>query len=332
MRAGVWSAGSCELSEIRSDAYSLRGRRLSPPAGAPLSLLVCLFLSLALMVLSRLDLAPARAVRWMLVEAASPVMSLLSGPLDATKRTLRQSGSLFEHVREIEELRSENQRLKAWEWRARELERKLGQLAQLTRAGDETGLDFASGRVFSDGRGPFARSMLVDIGRLRGVEAGHAVVNGDGLVGHVVDVGETAARVLLLHDVRSRIPVRIGPAASRAILAGDGTALPRLAHLPAEARLQDGDEVSTSGHEGTLPRGLRIGVVRVGEEGARVELAVRAGEIEHVSVLFYRPPRVAVPEERRRGSEPPPLGQGVVLPPGRRASIQSRAGEPADTR
>jgi rod shape-determining protein MreC len=146
------------------------------------------------------------------------------------------------------------------------------------------------------------------------------------LIGHVVDAGESAARILLLNDPNSRIPVLAGPSAIRAILKGDGAAVPRLTNLasastsaPAAAGLvapvlRNGDDILTSGDEGLLPRGLKIGVVQLEDDGPRVLLAAKLRGLEFVSLLFFKPPVLKKAGESASADQPAPL-----LPPGQLA-------------
>ena len=76
-----------------------------------------------------------------------------------------------------------------------------------------------------------------------------------------------SSRVLLLNDLNSRIPVLVGPAGVRALASGDNSAELKLEFLPDGASPHAGDEVYTSGSDGVLPRGLRVGVV-TGSAGA----------------------------------------------------------------
>ena len=57
----------------------------------------------------------------------------------------------------------------------------------------------------------------------RASPGGMAAVNERGLVGRVIEVGRRSARVLLLTDFNSRIPVMVEPSRDQAILAGDNT-------------------------------------------------------------------------------------------------------------
>ena len=132
------------------------------------------------------------------------------------------------------------------------------------------------------------------LARSHGVKNGYAVINGDGFVGRIVHSGENASRAILLSDLNSRIPVLVGPAAVRAVLVGDNSGQPRLEFLPNSMAVNEGDEVTTSGHGGMLPRSLQIGVVVLGgaNKGYRVRPYAALVELEYVSVLFFDSPVV----------------------------------------
>ena len=58
------------------------------------------------------------------------------------------------------------------------------------------------------------------MGENDGLTKGQGVLSHEGLIGRVIDTGKTTARVLLMSDVNSRIPVTIEGSQDRAILAG----------------------------------------------------------------------------------------------------------------
>ncbi len=117
------------------------------------------------------------------------------------------------------------------------------------------------------------------------------MVNGDGLVGRIVEAGRNSARVLLLTDLNARIPVVIESTRVSAILAGDNTDRQRLIFMPDNARVSPGDRIVTSGRGEMLPAGLPIGtVVSVADGVARVQPFADWHTLEYVRVLdFARP-------------------------------------------
>lgn len=268
------------------------GRRQGAVAGE-LFHFALFFAAFVLLVLSRLENDVVREARSHFSDFAAPVLEWASLPAVYARDGLERTSTHLTLYDDLEKLKKENESLRQWKWRAQRMERRLNHMRALLNAVDEQALDHATGRVIADARGPFVRSMLVNVGRQQGVKAGYAVINGDGLVGRTVHVGDNASRVILLNDLNSRIPVLVGPSAVRAVLVGDNTDQPRLEFLPESDAVFDGDEVYTSGHAGLLPRGIRIGSVANDQvRGYRVRTLATLSELEFVSILFFDTPLV----------------------------------------
>jgi len=263
------------------------------------------FASIILLISSRLENEYMQSVRGAFADLAAPVLEAISLPASMARRAFDRANAYLDLFEELDRLKSENQRLQQVAWRAEGLERRLSQMRTLLNAVDEPALGFASGRVIADARGPFARSMLLNIGAENGVKAGYAVINEDGLVGRIVNAGERAARVILLSDLNSRVPVLVGPSASRAVLLGDNSSTMTLQFLPADVTIYPGDEVYTSGHGGLFPRGLRVGVaIKDPTSGLRVGAHAKLDELEYVSVLFFDSPILVSKEADELVSRP----------------------------
>ena len=120
-------------------------------------------------------------------------------------------------------------------------------------------------RITSETNGPFREAILVNAGAMHGVEEGAYAENEGGLVGRVVQLGERSARVLLVTDFNSRVPVMGEASGMRAILYGDRDDLGTLTDLPEKGDFILGERVLTSGEGGIFPRGIVVGeVVRRG--------------------------------------------------------------------
>jgi rod shape-determining protein MreC len=159
------------------------------------------FFCTVLLVLSRLGHEAVVETRDQLVDLTGPLLEAASIPAIKARQTYERARSYAGLAHEIDRLKEENEQLKQWEWRAKLLERKVEYLRSLLNATDEAGLEYATGSVIADARGPFVRSALINLGKDDGVRVGHAVINGDGLIGRTVDTGSNVARVLLLNDL-----------------------------------------------------------------------------------------------------------------------------------
>lgn len=262
---------------------------------------ILVLLSLALLVLNRLEHNVVDHLRWRVTEAMSPVLNTLLIPVEPLRWIKRQAKEHWHLSETVVTLRQENTELRNWKWRAIELQRKVDTLNGLVKVVEEPGYQFVTARVVANSSGAFVRSVLINAGRRQSLRPGHPVVTANGLVGRIVDSGSQAARVLLLTDLNSRVPVRIGDTGTRAILIGDNGPNPRLDFLPANAKLNPGDVVATSGAGGVFPSGLQVGVVVKDRRGFRVRPAANLDQLEYVSVLFYASPRLEMTDRLPAG-------------------------------
>src|SRR5437588_391058 len=75
---------------------------------------------------------------------------------------------------------------------------------------------------------------------------GQIALDERGLVGRITEVGSRTARVLLITDMNSRVPVILEGSRSRAILAGTNGPLPRLLYWSEGTVPKQGERVVTS--------------------------------------------------------------------------------------
>ena len=290
---------------MRRDVYKKHHLlRSAPRPTARKSLYTFIFISLALLTLSRINHDLIYSFRGRVIALAAPVFEIVSGPVRQLKGIWQNAEILIANTDELNRLRAENQKLQQWKWRAKVLEDRLAAYAKIIQAVERPPLGFSTGQVISEGRGPFLHSVLLNTGRKDGVRNGYPVVSADGLVGRVVQSGARAAHTLLVSDRNSRIPVEIGNNRMRAILTGDGDSTPRLTYLSKGSKIRVGDEVFTSGQGGLFPRGLRIGKVVISGQLYRVKLYANLGRLDYLSVLFFKTPGLDLVDDKPHPGSP----------------------------
>jgi rod shape-determining protein MreC len=112
------------------------------------------------------------------------------------------------------------------------------------------------------------------------------VLSEGNLTGKVVEVNFLSARILLLNDLNSKIPVMISPKGSQAILSGDGKDKPKLEYLPEKFELNDKNLVFTSGKDGIFFEGIPIGNVISEDNKIKVKLFSDPNQISFVNVIL----------------------------------------------
>jgi rod shape-determining protein MreC len=292
--------------------------------------------SLALLLVGRADPALLGAIGTRVTDAIVPVLAVVVEPINASRRVAVQIGELFALRQENARLRAQNERLLEWQDTARQLALENAALRQLLNL--DAGIappTAVAARVVADAGGPFVHSVLLDAGADQGVVKGMAAVNERGLVGRVIEVGRRSARVLLLTDFNSRVPVMVEPARDQAILAGDNSRELSLIFLPLHPRMAVGQRVVTSGRGGVLPPGLAVGrISAIDEDRVVVAPVVDRERLEYVRLLEYGrvvpPETLATLQREVYGPPPPPAAAGQTVPvPNRSEGLPAGAVGPA---
>lgn len=244
--------------------------------------------AVGLMLIGKIETVLIEATRARIADAVTPILEVVSKPVTALQGFAGSIGELAALREENQRLRRENATVRQWQLLARRLEDENRALRGLLNFNPGPAASFVTARVVADTGGAFVRSVLINAGTRDGIDRGQAVVSGEGLVGRVTHAGERSARVLLLTDLNSRVPVVVGEARHRAILAGDNSDNPRLIHADTKATLGPGELIVTSGEGGVFEPGLPIGVVAgpLGR-GIAVQSFVDWSRIEYVRVVDY---------------------------------------------
>ena len=243
-------------------------------------------ISILFIVLGKADVLLFERVRVMTTDVMAPVLSAVAQPLATIANGVHHAEDVMDIYGQNERLREENARLLQWQEVARRLLNENGQLRDLVKY-QPTGASFSiSAQVIANSGGAFARNVLVDVGARDKVVRGQAGVTGEGLIGRISEVGDHTARILLLTDLNSRIPIEIEGSHERAVMTGDNSDEPRLLYLPANTKVKTGDRIVTGGAEGVFPPGLPVGVV-ASIEGSmvRVEPYAELARLDYLRIV-----------------------------------------------
>jgi rod shape-determining protein MreC len=194
----------------------------------------------------------------------------------------------------IAELENQVRDLHRWKDLAETMALRMERYEKLLDLVGETQGQSVTARVVAEENGPFAASRIANAGAANGVREGFAAINEYGLVGRVVRVGEYTSRILMLTDFASRIPVMGTQSGDRALLVGDNGTSARLLEPETPDKIVPGEVWVTSGDDGKMPLGVRVGTARkVGDEWV-LDLALEARPIDFVRLV--PPPDFADPD------------------------------------
>jgi rod shape-determining protein MreC len=131
----------------------------------------------------------------------------------------------------------------------------------------------------------FKRKVFVDKGSNKNVIAGQVVMDETGLVGQVTRVFPWLSEITLITDKDHAVPIQVLRTGLRAVVFGSGNiSNTELRYMPISSDIQVGDELVTSGIDGTYPPGLPVAK------------SYRLSETRPIRLRkFYAPPRGSGP-------------------------------------
>jgi len=193
----------------------------------------------------------------------------IAAPVLRVARTPRNlATAAYDTIRSYLAVRTRNQALErqvaadaGLRERAARLTREVQRLKALLRLAEPRAHTVAAARVVGASAGSYVASALVPVGRRNGVRIGQPVRDADGLIGRIVEAGQTSARIMLISDINSRIPVEVARTGQPAIVAGANEPLLRLRYIAQGQELRAGDVLVTTGHGGLFSPGIPVGTV-----------------------------------------------------------------------
>jgi rod shape-determining protein MreC len=271
---------------------------------ARLTLPVMVIAAFGLMLVGKVDTVFVERARIAVYDASAPIYAALAEPLGGMHRAIAEVVGLWGLREENARLRDENDHLRRWQSIALTLDAENQRLKTALRWIPDPEASFVTARVVADAGGVYAKAVLLSLGPNHGLRKGQIALDERGLVGRITEVGSRTARVLLITDMNSRVPVVLESSRSHAILAGTNGAWPRLQYWSEGTVPKEGERVVTSAEASAFPANLPVGTVRYNANGVPdVEPDAQLRALDIVRIFDYGLNGFAAPEATARTAQ-----------------------------
>lgn len=185
-------------------------------------------------------------------------------------------------------------------------------LRELLELRQTTATPGRAAEVLYDAADPYTRKIVIDQGMAQGVQPGSPVIDARGVLGQVTQVLPFTSEVTLVIDRDLSIPVQNTRTGVRSVAFGDASAHGgglELRFMAANADLQEGDLLSTSGVDGIYPAGLPVAKIdRIERRADSAFARIYCVPLAHVTAARY----VLVLEPTGTPAAPPPAAPAVT--------------------
>ncbi|MDR6850144.1 rod shape-determining protein MreC [Sphingomonas sp. BE270] len=265
--------------------------------------------SAVLLALSSLDPPAFASLRASLAEVTTPVSSGISG-------VGNWLGSIPSGIGDYLAVRGQNAALRkqladqhALFMRARSLSYDNRRLLALLKMRERIAEPVVAARLVSSTGSSTRRFAVLNAGSWQGVATGQPVRGPEGLIGRVLETGPNSARVLLLTDPESVVPVRRTRDGMPALAAGRGDGLIDVKSVALSTTdFGPGDVFVTSGTGGIYPPNIPVArVLRRGRDASIARSFAQADTLDYALVqraFMPEPPPIPVPIPTPKPAKP----------------------------
>ena len=245
------------------------------------------FCSVIFLLLSKVENPLVQSIDKAVLRVTGPLMQVVEYPARMVHRVYTYLYDISRIYVDNRELRAENKQMLILQNKVRSLEVENQLLGRLLNYVPPADANFISAKIIAESSDNFTHILFIYIGD-EDVKKGQIVLGEESVIGRIDKVSGQYAKVILVTDINSKIPVVVERTRARGILSGNNTEFPTLIFTRSTADIQEGDVIVTSGVGGMFPAGLPIGFVNSIQNGEiQIETLADISRVEYVRIVDY---------------------------------------------
>ena len=133
-------------------------------------------------------------------------------------------------------------------------------------------------------------TIIINKGKSNGIKVGDPLIKNNILVGKILKTNFNTSHGILITNLNSRIPVRIGKNNYKAIVVGNPKSERQLnlEFLPKEFTFEDGDYIYTASIENIMPEGILVGQIKlVNDDDFEAKPLYDFSQLDYLTVVKF---------------------------------------------
>lgn len=269
---------------------NLRVQKILNPSSRVFIFAIILFAFSVILFIGRFELTQtAKNLRSQVTSISYSISHIVSMPSNLINSGIQSIIDLKEIYQQLENYRK-NQLTNSSSFQdIVSMKLKIAQYEELLNLTADLEYDFVTSRIVADFSDKIIGTILIKSNETEKLFVDMPAIGPNGILGRVSSVDNKIARVLLLNNINSRLPVSISENAYQGIMIGQGQKNPIVEYVREYKNINVGDIVSTSGKGGIFPPYLVVGqVASIDGERIEVELIEDISQLTHIRLLNYK--------------------------------------------
>ena len=269
---------------------NLRVQKILSPSSRVFILAIILFVISLILFLGRFELTQsAKNLRSYTTSISYSISNIVSTPSKLINLGIQSIVDLKEIYNQLDEYNRNQLTDSASFQEVVSMKLKIAQYEDLLNLTADQEYDFITSRIVANFSNKFIGTILVKSDETEKLFIDMPAAGPNGMLGRISSLDNNVARVLLLNNINSRLPVSISEDAHQGIMIGQGQNNPIIEYVRGYKNIKVGDLVTTSGKGGIFPPYLVVGqVTRIKGERIEVELTEDVSQLTHIILLNYK--------------------------------------------
>ena len=269
---------------------NLRVQKILSPSSRVFILAIILFVISLILFLGRFELTQsAKNLRSYTTNISYSISNIVSTPSKLINSGIQSIVDLKEIYNQLDEYNRNQLTDSASFQEVVSMKLKIAQYEDLLNLTADQEYDFITSRIVANFSNKFIGTILIKSDETENLFIDMPAAGPKGILGRVSSLDNKVARVLLLNNINSRLPVSISEDAYQGIMIGQGQNNPIIEYVREYKNIEVGDLVTTSGKGGIFPPYLVVGqVTRIKGERIEVELIEDVSQLTHIILLNYK--------------------------------------------
>ena len=269
---------------------NLRVQKILNPSSRVFIFAIILFAFSVILFIGRFELTQtAKNLRSQVTSISYSISHIVSMPSNLINSGIQSIIDLKEIYQQLENYRKNQLTSSSSFQDIVSMKLKIAQYEELLNLTADLEYDFVTSRIVADFSDKIIGTILIKSNETEKLFVDMPAIGPNGILGRVSSVDNKIARVLLLNNINSRLPVSISENAYQGIMIGQGQKNPIVEYVREYKNINVGDIVSTSGKGGIFPPYLVVGqVASIDGERIEVELIEDISQLTHIRLLNYK--------------------------------------------
>ena len=253
------------MASSRDDfIIAIRSAFLKKSTQQKFSLLTLVFISILIIILSSLELKIIKLTKKGINEIVYRSSFVVSIPENFLKNTFFEVTDYTTFFKDYKKNKNELNKLRSRNILGNIIQNENKELKELINDYVSSS-DMILAKIIVDHDSPFLKSIIINKGSKDSIKIGTNIYDQSYLIGRVIEVNYKSARVLLLSDLNSNVPVTIAPQNIQAIITGVDDNYGQIKYIKGGLSeiLENDNIVYTSGTGGIFRSGIPIGKLKI---------------------------------------------------------------------